>query len=193
MQMKQEPHTIIHTDFDLFYKTFSEISSDGNIENALNAIKQLENDIFIQLNPDDDFIFLNYSIVSSIQQFELEIPSCITKIDNVFCQQVSNLVSLKIPASVSSIGDHAFVGCQNLEHIQFSDGLIEIGQNAFSQCIKLADVSFPSSLQKIDNLAFSDCIGLSNIEMYANLQVGINAFEYTRDKNFYSFKVKTSS
>lgn len=75
--------------------------------------------------------------------------------------------STVIPNTVKTIGDYAFRGHNKLESIVIPEGVESIGQEAFAFCSSLTSIDFPNNSLK---------------------SVGIDAFEYTNESLFKSYK-----
>ena len=71
--------------------------------------------------------------------------------------------SYNIPTSVTKIEDVAFYSCNNLTSVNISDGVTAIGDTAFGGCSSLASVTIPASVTSIGMGAFGVCTSLADV------------------------------
>lgn len=90
----------------------------------------------------------------------VEIPDCVTKIENEAFRSCSGFNPLNIPKKVASIGDYAFESCTSLITLTCLDANVKFGKYAFANCTKLLTVTPHDFYSSIDETVFSGCYSL---------------------------------
>ena len=124
-----------------------------------------------------DWAFFQSDITS------INMPSSITRIEEVAFSHCDQLDSIAIPNSVTYIGIIAFGSCKNLKSISLPNNLETISSGTFEECNSLKSIVLPENLKSIergDDLssgAFESCANLSSVTLPGSLtNLGENTF-----------------
>jgi hypothetical protein len=101
--------------------------------------------------------------INGVEQFDISIPSGVTKIKYFAFYGYASLTSVTIGNNVTSIGYEAFRCCSSLSSITIGDSVTEIGSQAFEYCSNLTNVTIGRAVTEIREYAFCDCSNLKTI------------------------------
>lgn len=154
---------LINFDFDNFYEIFSQTSSSISAEVVNEITASLLSDVFVSLNWDDDFVFINKPYLSTLgYSLTLSVPDTVTDICSESFSGCENICHVYLPSSVSAIHNHAFERCKTLSCIN-TDSIRYIGEYAFENCTALSSCQFNQTSIFISQHAFEDCYSLHKI------------------------------
>lgn len=126
---------------------------------------------------------------------EIQLPTCLTVIEEMAFAFCSSLGAITIPSSVRQIGSAAFIECFQLSDIIFNNDQCNIGEYAFSLCSNLRTVSLPSGTVGME--AFSWCLTLEYVEIASNVtSLGAMAFyrcDALQEVHFYGYNTTYGS
>ena len=100
----------------------------------------------------------------------ITLPDCITQIDYLCFQNLTNLTSINIPKGVTIIKNRTFSGCSGLTEMVIPDSVTEIERCAFDGCSSLADVVLGNNVKTIGDEAFKNCAPGMNINIPAGVE-----------------------
>ena len=154
---------LINFDFDNFYEIFSQTSSSISAEVVNEITASLLSDVFVSLNWDDDFVFINKPYLSTLgYSLTLSVPDTVTDVCSESFSGCENICRVYLPPSVSAIHHHAFEGCKTLSYIN-TDSIKYLGEYAFDNCTSLSSCQFNQTGIFIGQHAFDDCQSLRKI------------------------------